>query len=78
METEKLRDLVSTACTRLSGKLWPNGLGFDRRGWAYYYVERTARWTARYDAAWNRPGGSAHWGWGDSPESAIAHARSRR
>lgn len=33
--TEYLKGRTAGACERMGGKLWPNELGFDARGWAY-------------------------------------------
>jgi hypothetical protein len=71
MDTAELRQLTRHACLRLGGKLWPNGIGFDRRGWQFTYSERTNRWTA------SRPQGgyATTYGEGPTPETAQAHAR---
>ncbi|HET9566033.1 MAG TPA: hypothetical protein VFP27_16405 [Mycobacterium sp.] len=44
MKTEDLRLMTAAVCTRLKGRLWPNGLGFDRPSGSYRYSEIEARW----------------------------------
>ena len=69
MKTDDLRDLTLSACQRLGGKLWPNGLGFDRWGWVYIYNERRERWSAHKHLKY-----ATVYGEGNSPEEARAHA----
>mgnify|MGYP001195747218 CR=1 FL=1 len=46
METATLRQLIRHAMLEYYPKatLWPNGLGFDYRGWTWSYSEANARW----------------------------------
>ena len=74
MTTDALRQITADACQRLKGKLWPNGLGIDKRRWTFIYAEHTSRWIARHQY----PDDSLFWGWGETPEIAQAHARQRR
>ncbi len=73
MTTDALRTRTLDACTRMRGKLWPNGLGFDRRRWEYSYSEVYQCWQAVI-----RP---SHWagmtslGRGETPEAARAAAK---
>ena len=69
METEALRVLTADACHRLKGKLWPNGLGFDRSGWEYRYLERQGRWEAFRRLRYAHMSGE-----GSTPEEAKANA----
>lgn len=47
MTTEDLRTLTAR-CLMPGGKLWPNGLGFDCRGWEYTYDAARMEWYALY------------------------------
>ena len=48
MDTNELRRLVATAAEEsLNGRLWPNGLGFDRMGVSYTFNEQEGLWMAR-------------------------------
>ena len=44
MKTEDLRQMTADVCQRLKGRLWPNGLGFDRPSGSYRYSEVDNRW----------------------------------
>jgi hypothetical protein len=44
MDTTALRQLTAETCKRLKGRLWPNGLGFDRPSGSYRYSEVDHRW----------------------------------
>lgn len=47
MSTNTLRALTAThAAAWPPARVWPNGLGFDRRGWSYKFDERTEEWQA--------------------------------
>lgn len=76
MNTDTLRTLTAEACSRMGGKLWPNGLGFDLKRWEYCYSEAYGKWQAH-----TRPGGryslepANRVGWGSTPEEARAGAR---
>ena len=74
MKTEDLRTLVAAACTRLRGRLWPNGLGFDLRGgYAIRYLERSGQWEATKPLRY-----AMRYGFSQTPEGALAAARPRR
>jgi len=73
METEKLRTLVLGEAVRMRGKVWPNGLGFDKGRWSYLYREQKdippgLRWCAS-----NSDHQKA--GDGETPEAARKAAR---
>lgn len=51
-----------------NGRIWPNGIGFDWRGWEYSVV------TGRWRAARKLNDGSAFLGYGESASTARAAA----
>jgi len=67
MTTNDLRTLTAR-CLSPGGRLWPNGLGFDCRGWEYTYDAARAQWYALY----RRRNRGAY---GPSPVVAKANAR---
>lgn len=72
METEVLKAYVAAKMREYypKGKLWPNGLGFEYRGWSFSYGEREQRWFASKEQK-----GRVARGQGDNPFDAYAHAR---
>lgn len=72
MTTDALRELTAAACTRMHGKLWPNGIGFDKLGgWEISYSEHAAAWFAGRHLTNNR----RRFAYASTPEAALAHAR---
>jgi hypothetical protein len=69
METEALKALVRNTASLEKGSVWPNGLGFDRRGWEFTFDETKRQWHAL-----NRRSDKS--GYGDTPADALATARS--
>jgi hypothetical protein len=68
MKTDALRALTIESSHRMGGKLWPNGLGFDRRGWEFSFSERRHEWVAVC---------GERFAYGPTPEAAQEQARGR-
>lgn len=75
MDTAALQSLTAEACTRLGGKLWPNGLGFDAKRWEYCFSEAWNAWYALYRPEGYAKGPPSKTGRGETPEAAQAYAR---
>jgi hypothetical protein len=81
MTTQELREKIKAGAETVSARarLWPNGLGFDWRGWEYTIAEPSGDWHATH------PGSNRHFaygprrrqmsGSGDTPESARRMAK---
>jgi len=72
METSLVRALVAAKMREYypNATLWPNGLGFDTRGWSFSYSEQDHKW----HVSKTRKGIRVH-GVGENPFDAYAHAR---
>jgi hypothetical protein len=72
METNTLRLLVASKMREYypNAKLWPNGLGFDTRGWQFTFREAEGKWYAS-----KRVKGILALGKGENPFDAYAHAK---
>lgn len=72
MDTNKVRELTVAAAAACGGRLWPNRMGFDARGWEYALNETVGGWNALRRA----PDPSrSRLGHGETPEQARANAR---
>ncbi len=69
-ETHHLREQVRHAAAQLAGRVWPNGLGFDARGWEYM-LRDDGTWSAVRRETDHH---SAKYGTASSPVRAKANA----
>lgn len=72
MSTETIRMRIADAALAMGAwrHVWPNGLGFDWRGWEYTISEPDGAWCAL-----RRAGDTSRHGKGATPHAAKANAQ---